>query len=411
MNTFRKFTFVITLLIGANTTAQIDIEKTIFSKMDINPQFELWDGTETMLMGYTELLGGSINLPSPILTFTEGDSVKLTLSNFSQAAPHTIHLHGLDVNQQNDGVPHLSFEVEHLEEGDYYFKAPHPGTYLYHCHVVSSLHVQAGMYGLIIVKPVDESNTTWTGGYTYDREYAWLMSELDINWHHDTIINHPHDPLAMNHTILDYEPQYFLVNGKSEQQLNHEMTTITGHANENIYLRLANVGYFGNRIIFPSGLNTTIIASDGRPLPTTELSDTIEIMSGERYGVLLNASSELTELIQIEYFNLNTPQVTENTQLISANINGFLAIDNSESKASIKIYPNPASDELTIDFKNLKIEKLDVYTILGEIIYSHCTIENKNNLELNVNQWKNGVYLIKYTVQGKLMTKKLTIKK
>jgi FtsP/CotA-like multicopper oxidase with cupredoxin domain len=409
MNKFRKFTFVIALLIGANVTAQIDLDKTLFSKMDINPQFELWDGTETMLMGYTELLGGSINLPSPVLTFVEGDSVKLTLSNFSQAAPHTIHLHGLDVNQQNDGVPHLSFEVEHLEEGDYYFKAPHPGTYLYHCHVVSSLHVQAGMYGLIIVKPADESNTTWTGGYAYGKEYAWLMSELDINWHHDTIINHPHDPLAMNHTILDYEPQYFLVNGKSEQQLDHETTTVSGHANEYIYLRLANVGYFGNRLIFPAGLNANIIASDGRPLPTTELSDTLEIMPGERYGVLLNSTTELTELIQVEYFNLNTPQVLENTQLISVNINGFLTVDTMDKNESITIYPNPASDEVYIDFENLEIEKLDVYNILGETIYSNSIL--KNNLKLNVNQWKNGVYIIKYTTHGKLMTKKLTIKK
>jgi len=411
MNRFKLNTFVILLLIGFNTTAQIDFEKTIFSKMDINPQFELWDGTETMLMGYTELLGGSINLPSPVLTFTEGDSVKLTLSNFSQAAPHSIHLHGLDVNQANDGVPSLSFEVEHLEEGDYFFKAPHAGTYLYHCHVVSSLHVQAGMYGLIIVKPADESNTTWTGGYNYHREYAWLMSELDIDWHHDTIINHPHDPLATNHTILNYDPQYFLVNGKSEQQLTHETTTITGHANENIYLRLANVGYFGNRIIFPTGLNVNIIASDGRPLPTSELSDTIEIMPGERYGVLLNPTTELSELIKIDYFNLNTPEVIENTQLISANINGFLEIDNLEHKESIKVYPNPANDNVFIDFNNLEVEKLDVYNILGETIYSISIIENKNNLKLNVNQWKNGVYIIKYTTQGKLMTKKINIKK
>lgn len=399
------------LLIGFNTTAQIDYEKTIFSKMDINPQFELWDGTETMLMGYTELLGGSINLPSPVLTFTEGDSVKLTLSNFSQAAPHSIHLHGLDVNQANDGVPSLSFEVEHLEEGNYYFKAPHAGTYLYHCHVVSSLHVQAGMYGLIIVKPADESNTTWTGGYAYTREYAWLMSELDINWHHDTIINHPHDPLATNHTILDYEPQYFLVNGKSEQQLDHETITVSGHANENIYLRLANVGYFGNRIIFPAALNANIIASDGRPLPTNEFSDTLDIMPGERYGVLLNSTTELTETIEVEYFNLNTPGIVENTQLVPVNINGFLTIKNLEGMESIKTYPNPASDKVYIDFDNLEVEKLEVYNILGETVYSIKAIENKNNLELNVTHWKNGVYIIRYTTKGKLMTKKLTIKK
>ena len=80
-----------------------------------------------------------------------------------------------------------------------------------------------------------------------------------------------------------------------------------------------------------------------------------------------------------------------------------------DKNESITIYPNPASDEVYIDFENLEIEKLDVYNILGETIYSNSIL--KNNLKLNVNQWKNGVYIIKYTTHGKLMTKKLTIKK
>ena len=408
MNRFKQYISLILLLISYTTTAQIDVEKTIFSKMDISPQFELWDGTETMLMGYTELLGGSINLPSPILTFTEGDSVKLILSNFSQGPPHTIHLHGLDVNQQNDGVPHLSFEVEHLEEGDYYFKAPHAGTYLYHCHVVSSLHVQAGMYGLIIVKPADESKTTWTGGYAYHREFSWLLSELDIHWHHDTIINHPHDPLAMNHTILDYNPQYFLVNGKSEQQLNHETINVTGHANESIYIRLANVGYFGNRIIFPSGLNAKIISSDGRPFSMNEFSDTIEVMPGERYGVLLNPTSELSGLITVKYFNLNTPNVTDNTQHISAIINGVLELNNGDTMETIRVYPNPAHQTVHLEFENKTVENIEIYNILGEIIFS-CD-DTQTKLDINVTQWSNGEYLIKYILNGQIRTKKLIIK-
>lgn len=411
MNRFRLNFLAFLLLIGFNLNAQIDVEKLIFSKMDISPQYELWDGNETMLMGYTELLGGSINLPSPVLIFTEGDSVKLTLSNFSQAAPHTIHLHGLDVNQENDGVPSLSFEVEHLEEGDYYFKAPHAGTYLYHCHVVSSLHVQAGMYGLIIIKPADGSNTTWTNGYAYDREFAWLTSELDTTWHHDTIINHPHDPLATEHHILDYEPQYFLVNGKSEQQLDDETLTITGSANENIYLRLANIGYFGNRVIFPAGLNAKIVDSDGRPLPTAEIADTIDIMPGERYGVLFNPTTELMESIQIEYFNLNRPEVIENTQSITAEIIGFLEVDNLREGLSINVYPNPASTVLSLDFKGLPVESVKVYNMLGEQVFALNNSNNKSKLEINVSEWHTGMYLIECVTGNQILTKKITIKK
>ena len=42
--------------------AQIDTTHTIFSKMDIAPQHTLWDGNQTMLMGYTSLMGGVIDI-------------------------------------------------------------------------------------------------------------------------------------------------------------------------------------------------------------------------------------------------------------------------------------------------------------------------------------------------------------
>ena len=91
--------------------AQKRVVKQLFSKIDLEPQFELPDGNKIALMGYTELLGQSISIPGPLLEFGEGDSVTLILNNYSQGAPHTIHLHGLDANQANDGVPELSFLI------------------------------------------------------------------------------------------------------------------------------------------------------------------------------------------------------------------------------------------------------------------------------------------------------------
>ncbi|NRA13026.1 MAG: multicopper oxidase domain-containing protein, partial [Crocinitomicaceae bacterium] len=198
---------------------QIDTSVTIISKIDFLPQYELHDQNEILLMGFSVNIGGGLNLPSPTLEFVENDSVELNLWNLSQGPPHTIHLHGLDVDQQNDGVPMLSWEVEHDDTGSYYFQAPHPGTYLYHCHETSVLHVQAGMYGMVIVRPQSADTLTWESGYSFHSERAWLASEIDTNWHNDSIIHHPHDTTATTHLILDYEPQHFLINGKSEQQL------------------------------------------------------------------------------------------------------------------------------------------------------------------------------------------------
>ena len=113
-------------VLGAN--AQMDSVLTLISKIDFQPSHELHDGNQILLMGYSSTIGGSLNLPSPTLEFKENDSIQLDMWNLSQGPPHTIHLHGLDVDQENDGVPALSFSVAHDDTGSYMFKAPHPGT-------------------------------------------------------------------------------------------------------------------------------------------------------------------------------------------------------------------------------------------------------------------------------------------
>ncbi len=385
-----------------------DVSKLLFSKMDMTAQHELWDGNQTMLMGFTELMMTPIDIPSPTLIFNKGDSVEIKLRNMSQFAPHTIHLHGLDVDQQNDGVPHLSFVVNHMETKSYFFKAMHPGTYIYHCHVFSSLHVQAGMYGLLIIKPADGSNTTWTGGYPYDKEYAWMMSEIDLLWHEDSTINQVYDTSAMMHFIPEYNPQYFLVNGRSEHQLSANSIAIEGQVDERIYLRLANIGNYGNRIIFPPGLNTLIVSSDGRPLPTSEEADTVVLTPGERYGVMLYPDSEINDSIYVEYFDLNT-QLVKNTQSISATISGFFDIENDYPE-TVNIYPNPANEYIQIENnhdydKNITIRILDS---TGRIVMHSDMIKNSSGI-INTEALADGLYFIQIKSDTKIKSKKIII--
>ena len=374
---------VLTLILSNLSFGQIDTTVMLISKVDFQEQYELHDGNLIHLMGYTQTLSAPINIPAPTLIFEEGDSVNLNMWNLSQGAPHTIHLHGLDVDQANDGVPHLSFEVVHDDTGSYYFEAPHPGTYLYHCHVTSVLHVQGGMYGLLIVKPKSDPNLTWENGYNFDSEHAWLMSEVDTNWHHDSIVNHPHDPQAMTHTILDYNPQHFLVNGKSETQLSSQ--AITASVGEKVYMRLANIGYYANHVIFPSGMNAHVIASDGRPLPNPFNSDTVEVYPGERFGVMLEADSEFTDVIQVDYVNLNT-QLLENSQEVDLTISGFIGLNELEDQEHWA-FPNPANTEVKLPMSGAWIA-----TDLSGRAIATLRSENKN---YDVSGLEIGTYILK----------------
>ena len=403
----RKLALLISLvLIQFGSIAQIDTNILLISKIDAFPQFQVADGNTIYMMGFTELMGAPIDIPAPTLNFTEGDSVKLDLWNLSQGPPHTIHLHGLDVNQANDGVPSLSFAVPHDSTGSYIFEAPHPGTYIYHCHETSVLHVQAGMYGMVIIRPQVDT-LTWGGGYSFHSEKTWMTSEIDTNWHVDSIINHDYDPGATTHDVLDYEPQFFLVNGRSDQQLSGSSSELQGSVGEIIYMRLANIGYCGNKFVFPAELNAKIISSDGRPLPSEIINDTAIVLPGERYGVLLEASSVLLDSIRVDYFSLNTGAV-KNTQKIQVDISGYLGT-NELDLSDVLIYPNPTSEGLTIRFDETfgEIKRIFVRGMIGQTLKSYISDNELINLDLK--DLNTGSYFVEIEI-GNSRISKLIIK-
>lgn len=355
------------------------------------------DGLSLRTFGFAQTLNEQPPIPGPTLYANEGDSVVLDLFNVSQGAPHTIHLHGLDVNQENDGVPHLSFEVHHMDHGFYYFVAPHPGTYFYHCHVVSSIHVQAGMYGVFIVKPSDGSNTTWDGGYPYDQDRLFTMSEMDPIWHEDSVLEHPHDTTVEVHdiSIPAYNPTYFLVNGKSEQQLLGPEIALQTSKEAVSFLRMANIGYLANRITFPSELNATIVSTDGRPIMPAEVSDTLWVLPGERYGVLIEPLVDLMDSISISYVNMNT-HLSESTQYVPVNVSGINNLFELDEDLGFQLFPNPSSGSVfLIAPEGVVYTEIKIYDALGQLVYSERDINFSTSKVLIANNLPLGIYNVK----------------
>lgn len=406
---------ILALLISGNVFAQQNTDWFLISR---NTGSKVLANNDTIrVFGFAQSLGAQPGVPGPTLIANEGDSVHVDLWNVSQGAPHTIHLHGLDVDQQNDGVPHLSFDIDHMAHGYYHFKAPHAGTYLYHCHVASTIHVQAGMYGLIIIRPPDGSNTTWAGGQVYVNEQAFFLSEIDTNWHTDSILDHDHDTTNSIHNVEvpKFEPQFFLINGLSDQQLTNAGVSFNSAVHQVDYLRLANIGYRGVRVIFPPDLSAKIVSSDGRPLPTEEIADTVYLYPGERYGVLTDPSIEQTGQIVFEYIDLNTMNV-DGTQVVPVNVSGFVGLDEDNSTDfSFEIVPNPFEGKTTIQFylekpKNIQVLILDVMgNKISDVHFQNMNSEN-DGLEIGNHIEKKGLYIVQIFADEKLCGVKKIIK-
>jgi len=394
-----------TCLCAISMTAQ----KTIVYQVILRSDFGLatmWDGTVMPIYSMNPMLSSTPQLPARTLYANEGDTVILNVRSVAQGHHHTVHLHGLDVDTRNDGDPATSFSLSHMQDTTYTFIARHAGTYLYHCHVGDVVHVQMGMYGLIVVKAAGGAKTAWTGGPAFDSYRNWLMSEIDQRWH-DTV---PEHDTATDYIQLPvYQPNYFLINGKSKHELGEDSIAIHGAQNEVIYLRLGNIGFFDNRVILPAALNAVIIDSDGRPLPSSIESDTVWVSPGERFGLMLRPQSQFVDSVRVEYVNMNTG-VAWNVQHVPVVISGYFDAGKAEVSKGLRVFPNPSSGTVTVQYPHGVGDGIvTLYNTVGDVIRFEQTSSASNSVTLDLRGYSSGLYVIDWRVDDVQLTTKLVL--
>ncbi|MBW8822917.1 MAG: multicopper oxidase domain-containing protein, partial [Xanthomonadales bacterium] len=115
------------------------------------------------------------SLPGPLLRWKEGTTVNVRVSNALSADSMlghetSIHWHGMVLPANMDGVPGLSFAGIHRGESYLYrFAVRQSGTYWYHSH--SGFQEQSGLYGPLIIDPVEPEP------FRYDRDYVVMLSD------------------------------------------------------------------------------------------------------------------------------------------------------------------------------------------------------------------------------------------
>ena len=252
------------------------------------------DGRAIRVWGFGNGFNSDRAVPGPVIELTEGQPAAITLSSMM---PHTLHPHGLDVDQANDGVPTTSQAVS-MATGPftYQFVAPHAGSYAYHCHVDTVLHMEMGMSGTIIVRPPDgRANQLWNGGPTFEREAIWQLHTFDSRWHRES---------RSGPATTRYTPDYFMINGRDGVNLLSDPTVaIQAQLGETVAIRLVNLGYLPTRISV-AGLVLRVVASDGRPLRLSLNRAQLLVNPGERYDVLLSALTAGSYTASVDYLDI-----------------------------------------------------------------------------------------------------------
>jgi FtsP/CotA-like multicopper oxidase with cupredoxin domain len=98
--------------------------------------------------------------PGPELRVRQGDLVEVTLVNDDVEQGVTIHWHGVDVPNAEDGVAGVTQDAvlpgrRHV----YRFRAEQVGTFWYHTHQISSKEVRRGLFGAFVIEPPEGTST------------------------------------------------------------------------------------------------------------------------------------------------------------------------------------------------------------------------------------------------------------
>jgi hypothetical protein len=215
-------------------------------------KLNLPDGTEVPHWGFKDDTGVE-TLPSPVTRVMAGDLAQVHLQPSKNR--HTIHHHGIEPDSDNDGVGHTSFEVL----GNYTYQwRPHlasSGTFFYHCHVNTVLHVQMGLFGGLIIdpyepephpdgpKPMFDAPDSWR----YQHERVWVPYSVVPEWH---TFHHLAGFCGEDAGLNDFNPRFFgfgkhfqTADGAPVMGTAEEPVALTMPVGETAYIRIIQSQY------------------------------------------------------------------------------------------------------------------------------------------------------------------------
>lgn len=238
------------------------------------------------------------NVAAPTLVFREGRHAYLDVSNVGMVMrpdlfdPHTVHFHGFpNAATIYDGEPMASISVNMGATIRYYYQIVEPGTYLYHCHVEATEHMQMGMIGNLFVYPKQNNlaNGTSLNGFIhetgfkyayndgdgstyYDKELPLQVTGFDANFHRQHILVQPLPFAALydDYPLLNgrgypdtVSTAPIVTDGNASQPVSSTLTATVG---EKILLRLSNVSVSDFHTLTIQGLKMKVVGKDARHL-------------------------------------------------------------------------------------------------------------------------------------------------
>jgi FtsP/CotA-like multicopper oxidase with cupredoxin domain len=153
------------------------------------------------------------SVPGPELRVRQGDLVEVTLVNKDIDDGVTIHWHGVDVPNAEDGVAGVTQNaVLPGERYTYRFRVSQVGTFWYHTHQASAREVRRGLFGAFVIEPAAPAATAGLDLTLVSHTFDSVLT-LNANDGLERRAVAPGTPVRLRIVNTDSTPQRFTVGG------------------------------------------------------------------------------------------------------------------------------------------------------------------------------------------------------
>lgn len=224
-------------------------------------------------------------IPAPLIEAEVNDILIVHVTNnLPDSEKLSIHFHGMSFREtpQMDGVSYVTqMAIDSQSSFTYVFRAYPAGTYFYHSH--------AGLQSVTAFGPL----------IVHNREKPWPMSEVSTGpimfsdlWTTPDRLTQEHNLLA-SPFIWQGEPTYLLINGKRD-------FVLTVQPNRKYLLRLISATTLSTVVFGIDQHLMTVVEVDGTLIKPKENVRSIELSSGQRYGVIIETKKQSTAIFLMQ---------------------------------------------------------------------------------------------------------------
>ncbi len=214
--------------------------------------------------------------PGPLLRAEVGELVEVTLHNADVAGGVTIHWHGLDVPNAEDGVAGVTQDaVLPGQQHTYRFRPSQAGTFWYHSHQDAANAVARGLYGALIIDPgpagdpaaADPTDLTLVA-HTWSNPAAAASEEIAIGTSTGSTrqVVAPGAPVRLRLINTDSLPQTWIITGAPFRVAAIDGSPVNGPTDlTDTALRLAGGGRYDVTLSMPGSAVSVRVDERNRP--------------------------------------------------------------------------------------------------------------------------------------------------